>query len=44
LRQEVPKDFFSEKVFFAKFSSPKKFSFSVKNVFPFAKLETSAHF
>jgi hypothetical protein len=33
LRQEVPKDFFSE-----------KFSFSVKDFFPFAKLETSTHF
>jgi hypothetical protein len=44
LRQEVPKDFFSEKGFFAKFSKSLKIQFSVKKFFPFAKLETFVHF
>jgi hypothetical protein len=33
LRQEVPKDFFSEKQFFAKFSKSLKIQFSVKKSF-----------
>jgi hypothetical protein len=44
LRQEVPKDFFSEKQFFAKFSKSLKIQFLSKNFFPFAKLKTFAHF
>ncbi len=42
LRQEVPKDFFSDKCFFAKFSKCLKNQFFCN--FPFAKLKTSAHF
>jgi hypothetical protein len=41
LRQEVPKDFFSEKRFFAKVL---KIQFFCKTFFPFAKLKTFAHF
>jgi hypothetical protein len=41
LRQEVPKDFFSEKTPFSKI--PKKSDF-LSNFFPFGKLKTSAHF
>jgi hypothetical protein len=44
LHQEVPKDFFSEKWIFAKFSKSLKIQFFCKNFFPFAKLKTSAHF
>jgi hypothetical protein len=46
LRHEVPKDFFSEKRFFSKFSKSLKIQFfcNVKHFFPFAKLETSPHF
>jgi hypothetical protein len=44
LRQEVPKDLFSEKHFFAKFSKYLKFHFFCKKFFPFDKLETSAYF
>ncbi len=40
LRQEVPKDFFSEKRFFAQFSKSLKNQFFCKIVSPFAKLET----
>ncbi len=44
LLQEVPKDFFPEKQFFAKFSKSLKIKFSVKFFYPFAKLETSPLF
>ncbi len=44
LRQKVPKDSFSEKRFFAKFSKSLKIQFFCKIFFPFAKLKTSAHF
>jgi hypothetical protein len=44
LRQEVPKDFFSAKRNFAKFSKSLKIQFFCKIFFPFAKNKTSAHF
>ncbi len=44
LRQEVPKDLFSEKQFFAKFSKSPKIKFFCKFFSPFAKLKTSPHF
>ena len=45
LRPEVPKNFFSEKRFSAKFSKSLKIQFFCTKFFsPFAKLETSAHF
>ena len=37
LRQEVPKDFFSEKRFFAKFSKSLKIQFFSYNFFPFCQ-------
>jgi hypothetical protein len=43
LRQEVPKAFFSETRFFAKFSKCLKNQFFCQNVFPYAKLKTSTH-
>jgi hypothetical protein len=42
--QEVPKDFFSEKRFIAKFYNSLKIQFFCKKIFPLAKLKTSAHF
>jgi hypothetical protein len=44
LRQEVPKDFFSEKRFFAKIFQVPKNSVFCNIFFPLGKLETSAHF
>jgi hypothetical protein len=44
LRQKVPKDFFSEKRFFANLSKSLKIQFICKKNFPFAKLKTSPHF
>jgi hypothetical protein len=42
LRQEVPKDLFSEKRFFANFFSPEK-SFFLYIFSPFAQLKTCAN-